>query len=347
MIVELWGLYPPPIGGVSIHIKRLIVGMNKKMRVFLKDFKPKEEYAYDYIIPVKVPIWEILKLPFIKKRIIHVEQFSLALFIALLVSGWKHYLGITIHNQRSILITSKIKNAICRCFFNRCRFIIMNDNKFKNSFVHFFKVKEEKIHVLPAFLPPTEAERRGIPAFVNDFKSCHTFIVSANGYRLRLDNGIDVYGLDLLVDLICQLQDEGINAGLVFCLPEVGDEMYYQSIKRTITRMNLTEHILFVEGLNDNGFEYWEISDLFIRPTCTDMEGISIKEALSVGCHVVASDVCIRPPECVLFKNRDVNDLFNKVLTIYKKGIYQHKISYNSFVDVAQETINIYKEISY
>lgn len=343
--IELWGLYPPPVGGVSIHIKRLIYELNRITRVYLKDFKPKKTYPFDYIIPVKNPVFEILKLPFVEKKIIHVEQFSYVLFLLLLVFGWKHKVGITMHNQRSVLISSWIKRKLCCFFFKKCNFIIMNDGEFKSRFASFFNVPENIIHVLPAFLPPNDTEKSGLPDSVMDFRTTHKFLISANAYKLRLDNGVDVYGLDMLINLIKKLRELGIDTGLLFCLPERGDLVYYSLIKKKISDLDLQEHVHIVEGINENGFEYWGASDVFIRPTCTDMEGLSVKEALSMGINVIASDVCIRPKECILFRNRNEEELFNKTLSFYKSDKFKTKIIYKDYVNVAEETMSIYKSI--
>ena len=39
--VEVLGVYPPPLGGVSIHVKRLIHGLNKHRLVFLMNYGTK------------------------------------------------------------------------------------------------------------------------------------------------------------------------------------------------------------------------------------------------------------------------------------------------------------------
>lgn len=343
--IEIWGMYPPPIGGVSMHIRRLICALNKIGRVTLKDFIPKQHYEVDFVIPVHKPYKEVLGLIFSRRRLIHNEHFSYLLFLCFLLFGRKHVIGMTIHNQRSLLIKSKMKELICKMFFRQCQFIIMNDEFFSYKFSEKFKIPHDKIHILPAFLPPDISERRGLPDFVLDFRKTHDFIISANGYKLRKDNGIDVYGLDLIIELINRLQSNGINAGLIFCLPVVGDKDYYIFIKNRITELNLNYNVLFVEGEKENGFEFWEVSDLFIRPTMTDMEGISVKEALYMGTPVIASDVCIRPKECILFKNRDKEDLYNKVYDLYKTGLYNQRVKYDCYVDVAQATWDIYKSV--
>ena len=343
--IEIWGLYPPPLGGVSIHIKRLVSQLNKYERVVLMDFKPKSSYQYDFIEPVICPVFAALKLLFCPKRIIHVEQFSYLIFLSLSLLSWRHKVGLTLHNQRSLFIKSTYKKLICRLFFKRCDFIIMNDEHFSRKFASFYDVNPSIIHILPAYLPPEESEKKGLPAVVTEFRKQHPFLLSANAFRLRKENGIDVYGLDMLVNLVARLRKKNVDTGLLFLLPEKGDIQYYKEIRNVIKELNLTEHILIVEGMNDNGFEYWAVSDLFVRPTVTDMEGVSVKEALSSGIHVLASDVCVRPDECFLFKKRDEDDLFEKALAFYKSGGFKDKIKYNSIVDVAKETLRIYKSL--
>ena len=58
--------------------------------------------------------------------------------------------------------------------------------------------------------------------------------------------------------------------------------------------------------------------NLSIRPTITDGDAISIREALYFNCEVIASDVVKRPEGTVYFKCRDIDDLYyqtSKILT--------------------------------
>ena len=46
-IIEIWGTYPPPIGGVSIHVKRLferLLETDLKDDIILKNFHGKCPY---------------------------------------------------------------------------------------------------------------------------------------------------------------------------------------------------------------------------------------------------------------------------------------------------------------
>jgi glycogen(starch) synthase len=46
-------------------------------------------------------------------------------------------------------------------------------------------------------------------------------------------------------------------------------------------------------------------SDVFVRPTFRDGDSVSVREAVSMGIPVVASNVGTRPPETLLFEPGD------------------------------------------
>jgi glycosyltransferase involved in cell wall biosynthesis len=54
-------------------------------------------------------------------------------------------------------------------------------------------------------------------------------------------------------------------------------------------------------------------SDVFVRPTFTDGDSISVREALSLGIPVIASDCVERPDGVVLFKTGNAGDLSGKL----------------------------------
>ncbi len=54
-------------------------------------------------------------------------------------------------------------------------------------------------------------------------------------------------------------------------------------------------------------------SHVFLRPTNTDGDANSLREALFFRVPSVASDVCPRPEGTILFRNRDISDLTAKV----------------------------------
>lgn len=235
-------------------------------------------------------------------------------------------MGVTLHNQNLIKETSWIRKKIIRSFFRQIAFVILNDSNYCLKLCSYFHCQDNKFHILSAFLPPDKSEYLGLNENILAFRQRHSFLLSANAYKLRFENNIDIYGLDLLIRLVDSLKEKGIDVGLVFCLPMIGDIEYYQKCLLLIKQQNLVDDILIVQEEIANGFEVWKLSDLFIRPTSTDIEGLSVKEALYCGTPVIVSDVCKRPKDAILFKSRDYDDLELKVLEFYNnRALYQYK----------------------
>lgn len=346
MQIELWGTYPPPIGGVSMHVYRLIHYLHLlDPEIILKNFGTKDPNLV-YVKTVKRKWIAFGQLLFAPTKIIHLQSNNVVAFLGLLVFGVKHKIGITIHNKNLVAVKSRIKCCIIRCFLKKVSFIILNDVDYKYALIKKFNCKEEKIHILPAFLPPIKMEFKGLDEDILAFRKKHKYLLSANAYKLRLENGVDVYGLDLLIRLVGELRKEGVDVGLIFCLPIIGDIEYYNKCLASIAKLQLQDSIYIVQKNLQNGFEVWKLSDLFIRPTLTDMEGISVKEALFCGTPAIASDVCNRPSEAILFQNRNFEDLKRKVLDVYhNQSVWKNKATLNAKENSVESIIEIYKNL--
>ena len=73
---------------------------------------------------------------------------------------------------------------------------------------------------------------------------------------------------------------------------------YFGKITQKINNLNLEQNILLIDiNKGVDAVALWQMSDIYLRPTNTDGNSISILEALSVGSSVVASDCVERPEE--------------------------------------------------
>ena len=59
-----------------------------------------------------------------------------------------------------------------------------------------------------------------------------------------------------------------------------------------------------------------ECSDIVLRPTNTDGDALTVREALFLGKKVLASDIVERPEGTILFKTRDIDDLEKRLSSI-------------------------------
>ena len=73
-------------------------------------------------------------------------------------------------------------------------FVVLNDDNYLLKLCSHFHCSRNNFHILPAFLPPTQAEYIGLSEDILFFRKQHSFLLSANAYKLRYENGIDIYG---------------------------------------------------------------------------------------------------------------------------------------------------------
>jgi glycosyltransferase involved in cell wall biosynthesis len=169
--------------------------------------------------------------------------------------------------------------------------------------------------VIPAYLAPPVADTAAVmPARVQEFVRSHAPVLSTYGWHLCFDTqGRDLYGFDLCIELVRQLRVDHPRVGLLACLPQIDLPDYYAELRRRIAEHGLEDNVLFVtEPLND-AYLLWQASDVYVRATSTDGDAVAIREAMSLGVPVVASDASPRPPGAVLFRNRDLDGLVGAV----------------------------------
>ncbi len=205
----------------------------------------------------------------------------------------------------------------------------------------------ETISVIPAFLPPSikQWEIDEIPQEVWDFIERHAPVISANAFKIVFYNNQDLYGIDLCIDLCANLKNSYHKIGFIFCLPNIGDYDYLHKMEQKITEKGIENNFLFVT----QPYQFYPIlmkSRVFVRPTNTDGDAVSVREALYFKIPVVASNIVPRPEGTILFKNRDIDDFTLKVKDLLS-NYEQHKKELESveIEDNSQKLIKIYQKL--
>ena len=83
-------------------------------------------------------------------------------------------------------------------------------------------------------------------------------------------------------------------------------------------------------------------TDVFVRPSITDGDSVSIRECLSLGVPVIASNAVSRPPECILFENRNQQKLEQTIMKFLEKP---YKIDSVRQKDYGLEVIRVYMDL--
>lgn len=303
------GPYPPPLGGISVHIYRLHQALSKS-NIF--NFSRAQSYKGENYLKL---LKDIIKHRY---KAIHIHDYDIKLIILLSVLRKikKFDLIATSHNPRLFEEDSKIKKLIYKKFIQSLDTLIVVgrhiiDNYNENG-VHI----PERLIVEPPFLPPPSDEEQKIlktyPETVFDFLNTHSKIITANAFQIVFHKGIELYGLDMCIELTAKLTKKFPDIGFIFALANENENIdYLEKMKIRIKELKIEDNFFFLTGQK----ELWPLfkkSNLMVRPTSSDGYGISIAEALYFGCPAIASDVSDRPEGTIVFNNRDIDDLYAK-----------------------------------
>lgn len=340
MKIALIGPYPPPYGGISIHIKRLAalliihgyevdVFPNLSVRRWLISARGKW-FSYDILHFHDIP-W--------KNRVL----IGFLGFVGFKVILTIH--GESLENQFSQ--ARRLKKLILGFGVRNISHIIAVNTKIRDLLLSI-NINSINISVIPAFLPPQPLRQdfETIPSYVWTFISRHTPIISGNAYQMTFNHGEDLYGIDMCVKACISLITDYPNLGFVIFISSIGDEDYLASLQDQIQKANIQNNFLFVIREDIEFYPILTKSDVFVRPTNTDGDAVSIREAIYNGVPVVASDIVIRPKGVILFKNRDRIDFIKKIKQAIdmpqsiKRGTDDHNFI-NKYIDI----IDIYRKM--
>lgn len=347
MIIQV-GIYPPPIGGVSMF--------NKRFKEYLDKLNIPNE-LWDTTRCVKningIKNVDLLKIPFYllfnwKKKIIHYH--IPGIFPKTYIGYFNRFL---FSNQIKVLT----QHGNSKHLFDQDPKLMV---KTLNSFDYIICVKENdkkylqecgiktKITEIPAYITPEvdNKEVNEIPSFVWQFIEKHSPIISMNATAIKFMYGKEVYGVKRSIDLIKQIVTKYPNVGLVVSLPEIRDKEYFYELQKEIANFNIADNVLFINAL----YQFYPIllkSDLFIRPTTTDGDAVSIRESLHFKIPVLASNAVERPKGTELFDLDNDEDFVNRTCEILKnKKSYKDKLEGIIEENNAIKILKIYEELT-
>jgi len=305
-----FGPFPPPIGGISVYIYRLSKLEKKTHFIDSKQIVGTKKFKF----------WLIKQLFNFKSKnfIIHSHSLSLKLIFYFFSNISVHDFSLVIHARPIIdqyYNSNVFMKFLIRGMLKKAKFIQVVNNQLRD-FLMSLKVKHENIIVKHAFLPPPlKEESKILNTYSNElitFLSCRSPIILANAHFLEFYNDQDLYGLDMCIKLLNLLRKDFPNIGFIFSLANKKENYeYYERMKMKISELKLRENFYFLTCQK----ELWPLFkkiDLFVRPTNTDGDSVSVREAIYFSIPVVASDVVSRPKGCHVFRNRDIEDFYLK-----------------------------------
>ena len=301
--IVLIGPFPPPIGGVSVHLQRLIHLLDNKVSfAFIDESRRKKKDIYNLRSFNLLGYFKIVK----KADVVHIHSgpFVLRFFhIVICRLLLKKYTVVTIHFDPgfgSLMGITKLLLSFCN------HSILVSENGYERMKT----TSACKYHMIPAFLPPDINRELELPKDVLSWlcqkRQEGKIICISNAQSIRFYNNQDLYGLDICIEAFKLLDNDFC---LVYVISDSGpNSSIIQEYKKRIENYGLSDKILIWE----NALSFIRLiceAKIVLRTTNTDGDSLTIREALYFNKIVVASDVVNRPDGVLIFKNRNVEDL--------------------------------------
>jgi glycogen synthase len=311
---------PHGIGGISIHVQQWIdILIKNNFFVELFDLTAQKDNETKTISQDRLITWQgtRIKVFFIlfvrcimnQNCLVHVHMSKGANLIY--ISPLLYVLNkirpciYTIHGgifPHWIKTQRKLIKILLQRLFRTSSKIIAVNSAIKNTLVSELKVADSKVEVIPAYFPIRKPIERG--NYQNDNSKIN---LMASGYPTN------VYGWDLLLEAVSGMLTV-CNLHLVFYNISDNNNDYLAYITNKANKISSCNILIYKELGHDNFLKILGKCNIFIRPTLTDGDSIAVREALSYGLQVIASDSAERPNGCILFRSSDVHDLRKKIM---------------------------------
>lgn len=339
------GPYPPPYGGVSTHIKRLIELLSKDLEIkIIDESKQKKVKIFNLRSFKLIPYLALV----IKSDIIHIHSghFVLRLIHFTVSKLFGKKVIITVHSYTE-KNKGKLERYTDRLIFKRSnKVVFVNEKIFKKFALPNSYIKEA---FLPPFLNSADDLPESISKWLTDKKKNHYFVCCANAWRLDTYNSEDLYGLDLCIEIAKRCKENNIKIAFIFIISDPNGKLKTDTYRRLIASYKI-EELFFIYDASISFIKLIIESDLVLRPTNTDGDALTVREGLFFGKPVIASDIVRRPKHTQLFKNRDIDSLQEKVEEVYD-GLVK-RVEFPKLKDLKQESrvsdeIKFYRDILY
>jgi glycosyltransferase involved in cell wall biosynthesis len=312
--VLLVGPYPPPHGGISIHVWNVRAILRRQgVPCEVLNVEPRAPESEEYIkISGSVGLALHLARYCANGWTVHthINGHTPKSWLIALASGMAAQMGaggvLTIHSGLS---PEFLRNAsshrrrlalLAALQFNRI--VCVNDEI--ASTVIGIGVEARKLEILPAFLPQGSDVPAGIPEDTEAWMKAHRPLLST-ALTFRPE-----YGFEVLARALKELKAKYPGLGCVV----MGNGEERAAVERTVEEDGLSAVVRLLGDVDhDLCLALMARSDVFVRPTFRDGDSISVREAVALGVPVVASNVGTRPAEVRLFEAGDAAGLCQQV----------------------------------
>ena len=309
------GILPPPLGGVAIHIQRVINKLALQGCIVEAWDVCRAQQGlnqFDYYLKLLRTIGQSQATTIIYQTV-HLRGTGLELLIIWLGAWWsRKELIVVVHSarfiQRWVWHWKKVLNWVCS---QASQIVLVSPQVQQELEKHRLKFKDN-LRVEEPFLPPDLSQKEQILAQLPEncklFIDNHRPLVVVTVTRMATWHGQDLYGLDLALEAWPKFLAQFPQTGLLVAIAHLEPSQKIQLPKNCYLLANWPH-------------ELWPViaqADLFLRPTRSDGYSVSVSEAIYFKIPAIASNVCPRPTGTILFKSGCAKDLAQQMATFWQ-----------------------------
>ena len=319
ILVALTAPFPPPYGGMGVRFEQMAICLEQEgvgiERVQLQHTKSRLLRFFSFLLPA----FRIIKL---ESTIIHAVTGSIPNFIALTplffatkISRKKIILSIGGGYWEREGASFTIRSKLVRLLLQLPNVIICCNSELTKA-IATLGVNPQQIKSISNALPD-EKGTRADESLPRDFLQIRNDTANVLLYVGALKPW---YGLIETLEMTAALRERGFECVLVALVKEGGDKDFATAIAEKASDLSLN-HFFHLYTSVSWAVSAIAMSDLFIRAT-NAIEGDSraVRESLSVGTPVIASDIGHRPDGVTLFTAGDSFSMLNAAISVLNKS---------------------------
>lgn len=309
------GRKPPPVGGVTVHTDRLIHWLSK-----LPDLELRHVDVHPASI-LRLMVYQMLRRS--GPRVIHCQisnYFGLVLAtLAKWIGSPQTRLVYSVHSEywpKEQLFPDHPRARLVRRMMRSVDLVIADNPHIESDMRRYAR----RTRIIGPFLPPDgSVDGFDLQGSLN-LANLDAPVLVFNAYKLSYrDDGREVYGLNILLDAFFSLE---MALTLIILIPQL-DAAERTTLLAKIDAYPRQLNRGRIHVISRPDIEGWKViskANLFVRPTITDGDALSVREALYFGVPCICSDCTIRPDGVVLFKVGDAADLAQKIVATLKSA---------------------------
>ena len=330
--VLLVGRYPPPFGGITVHIQRLQQALSGDCEVLVFDAYAADDRVLKQLAGARVYGSGGSRLGALRVyvRLLATGRFDVVHFHTSAMrrftrSGLPLLLLARLARTRCILtihaggFVRETRHAgvgtrwMMRGLLGLCHHVVAVSTEQRRYLVDVVGLADRRVSVIPAFLPPTVAPTTRYAAPIERWRAAGRRVLCSSGSALP----ITIYGLHGLIAAVREVDAERPCAVFI-AVCRTRDEAYLRGLVDAAGPLPL---IISRELPPDELAWVIRHSDLYLRCTDRDGDAIAIREALLLGTPVLASDCVERPAGVSTYATDDAAALVRALAQVLADSI--------------------------